>query len=78
MSLLRFLAASWLGMLPATFFYASLGQAAMSVGADWNENAADNLAFVCFGAVATVVTTLFVTRLARRSLYQALCSELMD
>jgi uncharacterized membrane protein YdjX (TVP38/TMEM64 family) len=76
MSLPRFLAASWLGMLPATFFYASLGQTAMSLAEDWTQSAADNLTFVCFGAAATLVTTLFVTRLARRSLRQALCSDL--
>jgi uncharacterized membrane protein YdjX (TVP38/TMEM64 family) len=77
-SLPRFLAASWLGMLPATFFYASVGRTAKSLAEGWTghaANAAPHLVFICFGAAATLVATLFVSRLARRSLRDAPCSE---
>jgi uncharacterized membrane protein YdjX (TVP38/TMEM64 family) len=70
-SLPCFLAASWLGMLPATFFYASVGRTAKSLAEGWagrSGEGAPHSVFVCFGAAATVMATLFVTRLARRSL----------
>jgi uncharacterized membrane protein YdjX (TVP38/TMEM64 family) len=70
-SLPCFLAASWLGMLPATFFYASGGRTARSLAEGWaghGEDGAPQTVFACFGAAATLTATLFVTRLARRSL----------
>jgi uncharacterized membrane protein YdjX (TVP38/TMEM64 family) len=77
-SLPRFLAASWLGMLPAALFYASVGRTAKSLAEGWTGHAADptpHLVFVCLGAAATLAATLFVTRLARRSLREAVCAE---
>jgi uncharacterized membrane protein YdjX (TVP38/TMEM64 family) len=71
----RFLAASWLGMLPGTLFYASVGAAVKSMADGWAGHQAEasaQLIFVCFGATATLLATLYVTRLARRSIREAL------
>jgi len=75
MSLRRFLAASCLGMLPGTLFYAFAGAAMKTMADGWVGDQADSrahLIFACFGAAATLVATLYVTRVARRSLREAL------
>ena len=63
--------ASWIGMLPGTVMYVSLGHLAgevvTSVGGE-RERGAGETALLVLGAVATVVVTLLVTRLARREL----------
>ena len=63
--------ASWIGMLPGTVMYVSLGHLAgevvTAVGGE-RERGAGETALLVLGAVATVVVTLLVTRLARREL----------
>jgi uncharacterized membrane protein YdjX (TVP38/TMEM64 family) len=62
---------SFIGMLPATFLYVYIGSligdlAALSTGADQAGGARQALSVV--GLLATVVVTVYVTRIARRAL----------
>jgi hypothetical protein len=61
---------SWLAMLPGTFLYVYLGHiAGAAVGADRSRTAAE-WAMLAVGLLATVVVTVYVTRLARRKLQE--------
>ncbi len=63
--------ASWIGMLPGTLMYVYLGSAAQNLAALSTGQAAGGAGrHVLFGLglLATVVVTVFVTRLARRAL----------
>jgi uncharacterized membrane protein YdjX (TVP38/TMEM64 family) len=69
-----FVLASWIGMLPATVMYNYVGSTLKSL-ADLVSGKIDSgtaqKALFGIGLVATVVATLFVTRLARKALEQA-------
>lgn len=63
--------ASWIGMFPGTVMYVYIGSLAGSlatVGAEERARTAGEWILYGVGLVATVVVTLFVTRLARRAL----------
>src|SRR5262245_1745047 len=70
-----FVLASWIGMLPGTVMYVYLGSAVKSladlVAGKVDGGYAQKLLFVA-GLVSTVVVTVYVTRLARRALRQAI------
>jgi len=68
-----YVAASWLGMLPGTFLYVYLGHAGgaglSAVGAErGGGRSAGEWAMLAVGLAATVVVTVYVTRVARRAL----------
>ena len=70
--------ASFIGMLPGTFMYVYLGSlvtTAASLGSDTVPVSAGQQAIYWAGLVATVLATVFVTRLARRSLRAALQTD---
>jgi uncharacterized membrane protein YdjX (TVP38/TMEM64 family) len=73
-SLPSFTAASWLGMLPACFYYGAAGTAVQSLADVWTARSEGqylhNL-FLGVGALATIAATAYVTWLVRRSLRQA-------
>lgn len=61
---------SWLAMLPGTFLYVYLGHiAGAAVGADRSRTAAEWV-MLAVGLPATVVVTVYVTRLTRRKLHE--------
>ncbi len=63
---------SWLAMLPGTFLYVYLGHiAGAAVGADRSRTGAE-WAMLAVGFLATIVVTVYVTRLARRKLREQL------
>lgn len=67
-----YVVASWIGMLPGTLLYVYLGAAGRASVEAAAEGAMDRggleLAFFIVGLLATVVVTVYVTRLARRAL----------
>lgn len=73
-SLLRYVLASWIGMLPGTIMYVYLGSAAKSLAdlaggkieGGWQQQVSLGV-----GLVVTVIVTVFVTRIARRALKEA-------
>jgi len=79
-----FLLASWLGMLPGTIMYVSLGRGAKGLAdlgaalAEGRASAADvrQALFLFVGLLATVAVTVLVTRSARGALRKALAEEL--
>ena len=70
-----YLWASWIGMLPGTILYIYLGSLAKSltdlVQGKLETSYAQQALFVV-GLIATVAVTVFVTRIARRALYNAI------
>lgn len=65
---------SWLGMIPGTLMYVYFGAGLRSltdVAAGNLEKGAAGRLFFWFGLAATIVVTVFVTRVARRALRQA-------
>jgi uncharacterized membrane protein YdjX (TVP38/TMEM64 family) len=58
---------SWLAMLPATVVYVSLGAAGRQVGSGAHRSPGE-WALLAAGLAATIVVTVFVTRLARKEL----------
>ena len=63
--------ASWIAMLPGTLMYVYIGAAAgnlASVGADDDAAAGWRWALFGLGLVATVIVTVYITRVARRKL----------
>lgn len=72
-----FVLASWVGMLPGTFLYISLGHATKDIAdiltGRVTGGTAQNLFFL-FGLIVTVVVTVVLTRIAKRALNQALNS----
>lgn len=69
----HYLAASWIGMIPGTLLYVYLGYASRagleSAAGDGTD--ALRFAYIAFGLLATLIVTVFVTRIARRALMQA-------
>jgi uncharacterized membrane protein YdjX (TVP38/TMEM64 family) len=73
-SLRDYVLASWMGMLPATILYVYLGSAAKSladVSAGRVEGGAGQTVLFFLGLAATVVVTVYISRLARRELSRA-------
>ena len=63
--------ASWVGMIPGTIMYVYLGAAAGEVAtAGGGEKTAGEWALFGVGLAATIVVTVFVTRIARKALAQ--------
>ena len=70
-SLRDYVLASWIGMMPGTLMYVYLGSIAgdlASAGVGRAERTPAEWALYAVGLVATIVVTVFVTRLARRAL----------
>ncbi|MEX2382352.1 MAG: hypothetical protein WD490_08215 [Opitutales bacterium] len=70
-----YVAASWIGMLPGTLLYVYLGAAGRvgleAAAAGEVERDPLELVFLGVGLVATVVVTVYVTKIARRALKEA-------
>ncbi|UCG59763.1 MAG: TVP38/TMEM64 family protein [Phycisphaerales bacterium] len=70
----KYAVASWIGMLPGTVMYVYFGAGLRSladVAAGKVESGAAGRIFFWAGMVATIVVTVFVTRVARKALAQA-------
>ena len=71
-SLRDYVLASWIGMLPGTVLYVYLGSLAGSLAAlgagGGGKKTPQQWALLIVGLIATIVVTLFVTRVARRAL----------
>lgn len=70
-SLLQYVVASWIGMLPGTLMYVYLGSAAKSLAqlaAGRVEGGWGQQALFGVGLLVTVIVTVFVTRIARKAL----------
>jgi uncharacterized membrane protein YdjX (TVP38/TMEM64 family) len=70
----HYVLASWLGMLPGTVMYVYLGSVVGSLAelaAGSVEKGPEYYVLLAVGLVATVVVTVYVTRLARRALAEA-------
>jgi uncharacterized membrane protein YdjX (TVP38/TMEM64 family) len=65
-----FVFASWLGMLPVTVMYASIGAAAESLAEllSGQENASSGQVLLIAGAIATVVVALLIARATKKAL----------
>jgi uncharacterized membrane protein YdjX (TVP38/TMEM64 family) len=59
--------ASWIGMMPGTVMYVYLGSLAR-LGIDAQEGGGAQLALRMVGLVATIVVTVYITRIARKAL----------
>lgn len=59
--------ASWVGMMPGTVMYVYIGSLA-NVGVGQRPRTPAEWALYCVGLLATVVVTIFVTRIARKAL----------
>lgn len=73
----EYVLASWIGMLPATIMYVYIGSLAGSVaqiGTAQRSRSTAEWVFSAAGLVATVVVTVFVTRVARRALDKRIAS----
>jgi uncharacterized membrane protein YdjX (TVP38/TMEM64 family) len=66
-----FLLASWIGMLPGTFLYVSLGAAGRAAVGDAGGKTPAEWAVLGIGLAATVAVTAFVGRAAKRELAKA-------
>jgi uncharacterized membrane protein YdjX (TVP38/TMEM64 family) len=64
--LVHYILASWIGMVPGTVMYVYLGSLAQVVGQ--RTRTAGEWILYGIGLLATVLVTLFVTRIARRAL----------
>jgi uncharacterized membrane protein YdjX (TVP38/TMEM64 family) len=73
--------ASWIGMFPGTVMYVYLGSAVKNLAAlvagDFEGGLAQQVLFF-IGLLATVVVTVFVTRVAKRALDQAVAQQQAD
>lgn len=68
-----YLLASWIGMLPATVLYVYIGSLAgslASVSSGAGSRTPAEWAFYALGLLATLIVTIFVTRIARRALQE--------
>lgn len=80
-----YLLGSWLGMLPATVMYVYLGSTAgdlakifsggIDLGGGGTAGGAGPLAMKLIGLAATVAVTIYVTRIARRALREAVADD---
>ena len=63
----HYVVASWLGMIPGTVMYVYLGSL-INVGAGRRQRTTGEWVLYGVGLLATVIVTVFVTRLARKAL----------
>jgi uncharacterized membrane protein YdjX (TVP38/TMEM64 family) len=63
----HYVLASWIGMMPGTVMYVYLGSL-VNVGAGHRQRTVGEWALYGVGLLATIVVTVFVTRLARKAL----------
>src|SRR6266699_1972983 len=63
----HYIVASWLGMIPGTVMYVYLGSL-INVGAGRRQRTTGEWVLYSVGLLATVIVTVFVTRLARKAL----------
>lgn len=73
-SFARYALASWIGMIPGTIMYVYFGATLRSLAdaaAGNVETGAAGKIFFWFGLAATIVVTVFVTRIARKALREA-------
>lgn len=73
--------ASWIGMIPGTIMYVYLGKASGSVALIGSEDAGKTpgeWTLLVIGLLATVVVTVFVTRIARGALADAVPTNVVD
>src|SRR6266700_5210478 len=63
----HYVVASWLGMIPGTVMYVYLGSL-INVGAGRRQRTTGEWVLYSVGLLATVIVTVFVTRLARKAL----------
>ena len=73
-SLRDYLLASWIGMMPGTVMYVYLGSLA-NVGAGHRERTTSEWILYGVGLLATIVVTVFVTRLAKKALAKKISSH---
>jgi uncharacterized membrane protein YdjX (TVP38/TMEM64 family) len=76
--LLHYVIASWIGMIPGTIMYVYLGSLAGSlatVGAGERTRTPGEWALYGLGLLATVVVTVYVTKIARRTLQHKIASS---
>jgi uncharacterized membrane protein YdjX (TVP38/TMEM64 family) len=69
----RYVLASWIGMMPGTFLYVYIGTAgkaavAAAAGGETVKHGWQYWAFLGVGLAATVIVTIWVTKIARRAL----------
>lgn len=72
-SLRDYFFASWLGMMPGTLMYVYLGSAAGALGKlspDSPRQSPFQWALYTVGLIATVLVTVYITRLARRAIHE--------
>ena len=76
-SLRGYFFASWIGMLPGTVMYVYIGSLAASLASLGGARSRTTLEWVLYGVglLATLVVTVFVTRLARRALSRRIDTE---
>ena len=70
-SLKDYFLASWIGMLPATVMYVYVGSLAgdlATLGSDERSRTPGEWALYVIGLVATIVLTIYITRIARKAL----------
>ena len=65
-----YLLTSWLAMLPATVLYVYLGAAGKAAARGGGRTSAENV-YLAVGLAATVAVTVYLTRLARKTLREA-------
>jgi uncharacterized membrane protein YdjX (TVP38/TMEM64 family) len=66
--------ASWIGMMPGTIMYVYLGSLAR-LGVEAGQASKAQMAIKIVGLLATIVVTVYVTRIARRALNQKIESK---
>ncbi len=66
-SLRDYVLASWIGMMPGTVMYVYLGSLAR-LGVDAEQSSTAQTVLKIVGLVATIIVTIFVTRIARKAL----------
>ena len=77
-SLWHYIASSFIGMLPGTFLYIYLGSIATTLGEAFSGGQKDDpfkSALYWGGLLATIVVTIFITRIAKKALKEALERE---
>src|SRR6267154_2017574 len=70
----HYMLASWLGMIPGTVMYVYLGSL-VNVGAGHRQRTTGEWVLYGVGLLATVIVTVFVTRLAKRALAKKISSS---
>src|SRR2546425_953777 len=73
----HYVLASWLGMIPGTVMYVYLGSL-VNVGAGHRQRTTGEWVLYGVGLLATVIVTVFVTRLAKKALAKKISSSETD